>query len=197
MSTIKDVKEIPAKMLKKDTLDVYKAYFFNKESDEDHKMVVNENIDMFGLTPEAAVQELLESIPSEVFIAQMNNQFEEIAGTVDSGKKWLYESMVVSFEGKVKDNDVCMVEMKDVIVPILVLHMNMDDLKEKPIIKDSDEYVFHDDIIGITLEDKLYEMECGTQRLVSFKAMINADGTRQLSDITLEVVDEPRKKKED
>lgn len=194
MSTIKDIKEIPAKLLKNKTLDVYKAYFFDKASEEDHKMKINENVDMFGLTPEAAINELLHSIPTEVFVVQMNKEFEEMAGDFDPDKKWLYESMVVSFDGKANDCDICRVEMKDIVTPILVLHIDMDDMKEKPIIEDTDEYIWHDDILGITVKDKKYEIECAMKQLISFKIMINANGTRKISDIKLETVDEPHKK---
>lgn len=198
MPTIKDVKEIPSKMLKGDTFDVYKAYFFNKEQDEDYKMSVNENVDMFGITPEAAVNELLRSIPSEVFVAQVNGELDELLGGngIDSDKKWIYRDLIVNLDGKVKDRDVFVVEMTDVVVPILTIHLNMEDLKDKNLIEDSEEVVFHDDVIGLTLTDKLYEIECGMQRLVSFKITIGTDGFREVSEIKLEEVDKPHKKEE-
>lgn len=193
MAKITDVKEIPSKLLKEDTFDVYKAYFFDNTKEDDYKMQMNENVDMFGITPEAAVNELLHSIPTEVFVAQMNAEFDELFG-FDPEKKWIYDSMIVTVDGKVKDNDLCTVEMTDIVVPILTIRIDMKDLKEKELIEDAEEVVFHDDVIGITMSDKKYEMLCTIYQLVSFKIMINADGTRQVSDIKLKVIDEPHKK---
>lgn len=195
MAKITDIKEIPSKMLKEETFDVYKAYFFDaaKSEEEDYQMKVNENIDMFGLTPEAAVKELLHSIPTEVFVAQMNAEFSELTG-LDPEKKWIYDNMLVTFDGKVKDNDVCSVEMTDLVVPILTIKLDTDDLKSKELIEDTDEAVFHDDVIGITLKDKKYELMCSMQQLVSFKVMVNASGDRQVSEIKLKVLEDPHKK---
>ena len=197
MPKITDIKEIPTNLLKEDTFNVYKAYFFDstKSEEEDYQMQVNENVDMFGITPEAAINELLHSIPTEVFVAQMNAEFEELTG-VDPGKKWIYQSMLVTVEGKVKDKDICTVEMNDIVVPILTISFDMNDLKEKDLIEDTDEAVFHDDILGITLSDKKYELYCSMYQLVSFKIMIGADGTREISDIKIVPTENPRKKED-
>lgn len=193
MAKITDVKDIPSKLLKGDTFDVYKAYFFDNTKEDDYKMQMNENVDMFGITPEAAVNELLRSIPTEVFVAQMNAEFDELRG-IDPEKKWIYDSMLVTFDGKVKDNDLCTVEMTDIVVPILTIRIDMEDLKEKELIEDTEEVVFHDDVIGITMSDKKYEMLCTIYQLVSFKIMVSADGTRQITDIKLKEIDKPHKK---
>lgn len=197
MPKITDIKEIPTNLLKEDTFNVYKAYFFDstKSEEEDYQMQVNENVDMFGITPEAAINELLHSIPTEVFVAQMNAEFEELTG-VDPGKKWIYQNMLVTVEGKVKDKDICTVEMNDIVVPILTISFDMNDLKEKDLIEDTDEAVFHDDILGITLSDKRYELYCSMYQLVSFKIMIGADGTREISDIKIVPTENPRKKED-
>lgn len=197
MPKITDIKEIPTNLLKEDTFNVYKAYFFDstKSEEEDYQMQVNENVDMFGITPEAAINELLHSIPTEVFVAQMNAEFEELTG-VDPGKKWIYQNMLVTVEGKVKDKDICTVEMNDIVVPILTISFDMNDLKEKDLIEDTDEAVFHDDILGITLSDKKYELYCSMYQLVSFKIMIGADGTREISDIKIVPTENPRKKED-
>lgn len=198
MITIKDVKGIPDELLKKDTLDVYKAYLFSKETDEDHKMTINENVDMFGITPEAAVKELLHVIPTEDFVKQMDGGLDEITGGdgLNENLKWLYSMMTIHVDGKTDGSDICTVEMTDIVVPILIIKINMDDLKNKDLIEDAEEAVFHDDTIGLTLKDKQYDMECETQRLLSFKLVINADGTRLIEDIKLELDDEPRKKRD-
>lgn len=193
MAKITDVKEIPSEMLKADTFDIYKAYFFDNTKEDDYKMQINENVDMFGITPEAAVNELLRTVPSEIFVAQMNAEFDEMVG-IDPEKKWIYDNMVVTVDGKVKDNDLCTVEMTNIVVPILTIRIDMDDLKEKELIEDGKEVVFHDDVIGITLSDKKYEMFCTMHQLVSFKIMINADGSRQITDISLKEIDGPHKK---
>ena len=197
MPKITDIKEIPTNLLKEDTFNVYKAYFFDstKSEEEDYQMQVNENVDMFGITPEAAINELLHSIPTEVFVAQMNAEFEELTG-VDPGKKWIYQNMLVTVEGKVKDKDICTVEMNDIVVPILTISFDMNDLKEKHLVEDTDEAVFHDDILGITLSDKKYELYCSMYQLVSFKIMIGADGTREISDIKIVPTENPRKKED-
>ena len=195
MPKITDVKEIPSNLLKEDTFNVYKAYFFDstKSEEEDYQMQVNENIDMFGITPEAAIHELLRTIPSEVFVAQMNAEFDEMVG-VDPDKKWIYNNMVVTVEGKVKDRDVCIVEMNDIVVPVLTISFDTEDLKEKELIDDADEIVFRDDILGVTLSNKKYTLYCSMYQLVSFKLMIGADGTRDISEIKIEPTEKPHKK---
>lgn len=195
MAKINDIKELDPKLLKGDTFNIYKAYFFDntKSEEEDYAMKLNENVDMFGITKEAAIHELLRSIPTEAFLAQLKSEFDELSG-IDPDREWLYRNMVVNVEGKAKGNDLCVVEMTDIVVPILTISLDLEDLKDKELIEDAEEPVFHDDVIGITLSDKKFDIYCSMTQLLSFKLIINADGGREITDIKTEEIEQPHKK---
>lgn len=59
---LKDVKNIPNEILKKKNIDFYKAFIIH---DPDDTMRVNSNIDILGITEEAAVASLVNTLPLE------------------------------------------------------------------------------------------------------------------------------------
>ena len=60
--TLLDIPDFPKDLLKKKTLNLYKAYLVK---DPDERLTVNRNIDLLAITPEDAVPNLLDNIPLE------------------------------------------------------------------------------------------------------------------------------------
>lgn len=185
---ITDVKGIPAEVLKKKTFTLYKAFIFPKE---DMEMKVNTNIELLGLTPEAAVKKLLQDIPVEVFTTEMDEKIDSLFEPQPSEKddvkvgfdliKSLGETMQI-----VNDKDgIRKVNMKNTMIAFAIFKMDMEDLKSKSLV-DGDEDFFKDDVIAITLSDKKYKLDVNEKRLASFKLAINpANEERIISGIEL------------
>lgn len=176
---ITEIKGIPEKLLKKDTLDLYKAYFFTEDAQEedDNKMQFDQSIDMFGITPEAAVSELLLSLSSEVIVGKLQQEILNLGDfPIKEKDRWIYETMLVSLEGKVGDQDIVKVEMNNAKIAMLQLQLDMDDLKEKDLLDDPEESHFKNDVLGIRLSDKKYEIKVMEKNLVSFQMMISPEG---------------------
>lgn len=173
---ITDVKGIPADALKKKSLLLYKAFIFPKD---DMEMQVNVNIDLLGLTPEAAVQRLLQDIPVEVFTEEMDEKIENIFdldpnSDRDDGIKGfdVIRSFGESMQITNSSDGVRKVNMKNTMVAFAVFKMDVEDLKSKSLV-DGDEDYFKDDIIAITLSDKKYKLDVDEKKLLSFKLVIN------------------------
>ena len=173
---ITDVKGIPADALKKQSLPLYKAFIFPKD---DMEMQVNVNIDLLGLTPEAAVQRLLQDIPVEVFTEEMDEKIENLfeldpSPDKDDGIKGfdVIRSFGESMQITHSNDGVHKVNMKNTVVAFAVFKMDVEDLKSKSLV-DGDEDYFKDDIIAITLSDKKYKLDVDEKKLLSFKLVIN------------------------
>lgn len=173
---ITDVKGIPADALKKKSLPLYKAFIFPKD---DMEMQVNVNIDLLGLTPEAAVQRLLQDIPVEVFTEEMDEKIENLfeldpSSDKDDGIKGfdVIRSFGESMQITHSNDGVHKVNMKNTVVAFAVFKMDVEDLKSKSLV-DGDEDYFKDDIIAITLSDKKYKLDVDEKKLLSFKLVIN------------------------
>ena len=173
---ITDVKGIPADALKKKALPLYKAFIFPKD---DMEMQVNVNIDLLGLTPEAAVQRLLQDIPVEVFTEEMDEKIENLfeldpSPDKDDGIKGfdVIRSFGESMQITHSNDGVHKVNMKNTVVAFAVFKMDVEDLKSKSLV-DGDEDYFKDDIIAITLSDKKYKLDVDEKKLLSFKLVIN------------------------
>lgn len=180
---ITEVKGFPEKLLKKDTLELYKAYFFTEGFEEaDNKMNVDTSVDMFGLTQEAAVNELLLSLSTEVIVEKLHDVLGAFTPLSKDG--WIYENMIVSLEGKVDDKDIVKVEMSNAKVAILQVVLDVDDLKEKDLLEDPEESYFKNDVLGIRLSDKKYEVNVMERSLVSFQMIIGTDG-KEISKVKL------------
>lgn len=171
-----DVKGIPADALKKKSLPLYKAFIFPKD---DMEMQVNVNIDLLGLTPEAAVQRLLQDIPVEVFTEEMDEKIENLfeldpsSGKDDGIKGFdVIRSFGESMQITHSSDGVHKVNMKNTVVAFAVFKMDVEDLKSKSLV-DGDEDYFKDDIIAITLSDKKYKLDVDEKKLLSFKLVIN------------------------
>lgn len=173
---ITDVKGIPTDALKKKSLPLYKAFIFPKD---DMEMQVNVNIDLLGLTPEAAVQRLLQDIPVEVFTEEMDEKIENLfeldpSSDKDDGIKGfdVIRSFGESMQITHSNDGVHKVNMKNTVVAFAVFKMDVEDLKSKSLV-DGDEDYFKDDIIAITLSDKKYKLDVDEKKLLSFKLVIN------------------------
>lgn len=182
---ITDVKGISSEALKKESLPLYKAFIFTKDA---MKMTVNVNIDLLGITPEAAVRQLLQDIPVELFTHKMEDMIDNMFGDVDGENPHneldiqnFCESMQITSD----DGNVKTVTMKNTVVSFAVFNMDIDDLKSKSLV-DGDEDFFRDDIIAITLSDKKYTLEVTEKKLLSFKLSINpVNEERTISKIEL------------
>ena len=173
---ITDVKGIPADALKKKSLPLYKAFIFPKD---DMEMQVNVNIDLLGLTPEAAVQRLLQDIPVEVFTEEMDEKIENLfeldpSPDKDDGIKGfdVIRSFGESMQITHSNDGVHKVNMKNTVVAFAVFKMDVEDLKSKSLV-DGDEDYFKADIIAITLSDKKYKLDVDEKKWLSFKLVIN------------------------
>ena len=155
---------------------LYKAFIFPKD---DMEMQVNVNIDLLGLTPEAAVQRLLQDIPVEVFTEEMDEKIENLfeldpSPDKDDGIKGfdVIRSFGESMQITHSNDGVHKVNMKNTVVAFAVFKMDVEDLKSKSLV-DGDEDYFKDDIIAITLSDKKYKLDVDEKKLLSFKLVIN------------------------
>ena len=75
MKTLKDVKDIPKKILSRKTISLYKAFILNNGD----VMSINVDIDVLSLTEEDAIKHLLQSLPIETVEGLKNNGSVNIA----------------------------------------------------------------------------------------------------------------------
>jgi hypothetical protein len=190
---ITEVEGIPQDELKKKYFPLYKAFIFSKPGKD---MTINENAEMMGITPDAAVYQLLQEIPLEVFENELNKAFSDFAdfwkspvGKLDNDdKEYLYKQMTID---EAKDG-VYEVEMKDVVVSFAIFKMDTADLKTKELVDGGADF-FQNGILGITLKDKLYKLDVTEMQLLSFKLTVNLENeARIISDIKLKDVNKKK-----
>lgn len=185
--TLSEIKGFPEKLLKGKEVNLYKAFFFIREDlkkdDDDQKMHVNESMEMLAISPEAAVDHLLYSIPAEAYVAQMNNIVDESI----QEKEWLYRNMIIEQKESKDNTDILTVTMDNIEVAFLQLIFPCDELLKKDLLSEGEEVFFDGNILSVTLTGKEYKMDVFDKKLLSFKVEINGDtGKKVISKVKLE-----------
>jgi hypothetical protein len=204
---ITEVEGIPSDLLKGDTLPLYKAFIFAKPGKE---MKVNESAEFMALSPEAAVNQLLQEIPVDEFNKVLNKEifgiddpecyagenafsttvtrlfgnFGKNIGMDSEDRQHLYDNLSVEYNKKTGYK----ITVSNAVVNFAVFNMNLEDLKEKDLVDGGTDY-FRDGVIGITLKDKLYDLDVSEMALLSFHLVVNEEtGNRSISHIKLKDV---------
>lgn len=181
---INEIEGFPKELLKKKTLKLYKAFIFEEPNTE---MKVNENVALMGITPEAAVNLLLETIPLEVFDDKWQEAFIDLMnrpGSDDNPTKPLWSNMTIS-----KHENSVTIDMDKTIVCFAVFEFPLDKLKEVDLVDGSEILYFLNGILGICLKDKEYTITVEEKRLCSFKVKVDVETEQRfISNLKMEDV---------
>lgn len=167
---ITEIEGFPKELLKGKTLKLYKAFIFEEPNTE---MKVSENVELMGITPEAAVNLLLEDIPLEVFDDKWQEAFEDLIGKPSSDynkTKPMWKNMTIT-----KHENTVTIDMDNTTICFAVFEFPMKELKKVDLVDGSEMTHFLNDILGICLKDKTYRVNVEEKRLVSFRVKADAE----------------------
>lgn len=145
---IDELKEFPKSLLKKKHLTLYKAFVFENAEDE---MKINTNIDVLAITKEAAIIKLLSEMANDAFTSSDEN-FGKSNAITDN----LFGSGMV--------------------VSLAIIKLDTKDLLTKDIIDNGDVF-FENDLLSITLQDKIYVVDVEDVKINKISVTVDSDST--------------------
>ena len=154
---ITEVEGFPKSLLKKKTIPLYKAFYIETDDEE---MKVSTSADLFAISEKAAF---------EAFINENDNYKKYM-------QSWLSEKMDISKP----------VEDCSLTISFAIFEMDTKDLKEKDLL-DEGEVFFQNDLISVTLTDKLYKVNVIDKTIIKFGAEYK-DGRWKVTEFEMEDV---------